>query len=461
MFKDRKDQNNKNDTEHQRLGSDFANHDEKKDPERFEKGEQVSDEHNNSGTGEQVINQADSVKQIQYGNIKKILLVAGAVLVLLLLTTGIGLLVFYQQIQETQQVILDQGTHIPETGNAVDAANPEETARNEIYAQFPEHIVNIGLLGFDRGWGREDRGHYLFRPDVQAVISIDFEQDTVSVIRIPRDSYVPIHGAGGFHDKINHSYMYGYYSGGGEDQNADGIRHTLLTISDVLGGIPIHYYISVDMYSVIALVYALGGVYYEVEERIVDEVWIYGVLLPPIEPGYQLLDGTNYMRILQYRDEKSSQDHGRIERQGKLLAATYRYFRENGRISDLPALYRIYKEYVDTDLSYKKMSALANYFLKIEITEQNLHFYTLLGSSQMKDGIYYEIISQEQRLDIIEKVFGLIVEPWPPIVLKDSPEYIQEQERKRLKEEGGGSSPQFPGFEDMRQFEDFFNQQYN
>lgn len=389
---------------------------------------------------------------------KKILLVAGVLLAVLLLSAGIATFIFYQQIQETQRVILDQGVHLQESADPDDADDPEAIARSEIYAEFPEHIVNIGLLGFDRGWGRESRGHYMFRPDVQAVVSIDFESDKVSVIRIPRDSYVPIHGARGFHDKINHSYHYGYHAGGGEDQNADGIRYTLLTISDVLGGIPIHYYVSVDMYSVIALVDALGGIYYDVEEEIVDGVWIFGVLLPPIEPGPQLLDGTNYMRYLQYRDVKSGQDYGRIERQANLLAETYRYLRKHGRLTDIPVVYRIYKDYVDTNLSYKKITALANYFLKIELTDQNLNFYTLYGSSQAKDGIYYEIISQEKRLEIIEEVFGLKVEPWPPIVLEDSPEYIREQERIRQLEEGGALPPQFPGFEDMFKFDDFFNQ---
>jgi polyisoprenyl-teichoic acid--peptidoglycan teichoic acid transferase len=456
MSEDRKNNENNLDADNNLHGTDSAGHNGKED---LEKCKTIAVEHYCSDAGEKASIPSDSFKKIQFSTIKKILFTAGAVLAFLLLTGGLVSLVFYYQIQETQQVILDEGINSPEKIVAENTVDEEEIVREEIGAQFPEHIVNIGLLGFDRGWGREDRGHYMFRPDVQAVISIDFEKDQVSVIRIPRDSYVPIHGAGGFHDKINHSYMYGYYAGGGDDQNADGIRYTLLTISDVLGGIPIHYYISVDMYSVIALVYVLGGIHYDVEERIEDEVWIYGVLLPPIEPGYQLLDGTNYMRILQYRDAKSSQDHGRIERQSKLLTATYRYLRKNGKISDIPAIYRIYKQYVDTDLSYKKISALASYFLKIDLTDDNLHFYTLQGSTQMKDGIYYEIIDQEQRLEIIEKAFGLIVDPWPPIVLKDSPEYIQEQERKKRIEEGEGLSPQFPGFENMPQFDDFFNQQ--
>ena len=413
----------------------------------------LKDQDNRDGINEQMNTSGKGGKNYLTSKLKKILLVTGVVLGVLLVAAGIFLFVFYKQIQQTQRVVLDEGT------SGIGINDQGETVLNDIDIVFPEHIVNIGLLGFDRGWDREARGHYMFRPDVLAVISIDFDRDQISVIRILRDSYVPIHDAGSFHDKINHAYHYGYHSGGGEDRNADGIRYTLLTMSNVLGGIPIHYYIAVDMYSIIALVDGLGGIYYNVEEEIVDEVWIYGVVLPPIPAGPQVLDGTNYLRYLQYRDNKSKQDYGRIERQAQLLRETYHYLRKNNRITDIPAIYKIYKDYVDTDLSYKKISALANYALKVELTDQNMHFYTLAGSGQMKDGIYYEIIAQEQRLGIIENVFGLTIEPWPPIVLEDSPGYIQEQERKRRIEEGGGMDPQFPAFEDMKLFEDFIFKQ--
>lgn len=387
------------------------------------------------------------------GRLKKIALITGTVLAVVLITAVIYLIIFYNQIQETQQVILEEVIDNQENHETNIAIAQEDPDLNEVYSVFPEHIVNIALLGFDRGWDREGRGHYMFRPDVLALISIDFEQDQISVVRILRDSYVPIHDAEGFHDKMNHAYHYGYYAGDGEDQHADGVRYTLLTMSDVLGGVPIHYYLSVDMYSVIALVDALGGIYYDVEEEIVDEVWIFGVLLPPIEPGPQVLDGTNYMRYLQYRDSRSGQEYGRIERQGQLLRETYHYLRENGRITDIPVIFNIYRDYVDTDLSYKKIAALANYALKMDFTDENLHFYTIEGSGQMKDGIYYEIISQEQRLEIIDKVFGVTVEPWPPIVLEDSPEYLQEQERERRLQEREGFSPQIPIFDEMNPLE--------
>jgi polyisoprenyl-teichoic acid--peptidoglycan teichoic acid transferase len=367
------------------------------------------------GDGEQAVNVKKPLHRFKKG-----LLIGTVVLIILALATGVYALAFFGQVKETQRVLLDEVTF--ETIYTIDEV-------------FPEHIVNIGLLGFDRGWNRESMGEYLFRPDMLAVLSINFDSGQISVVRIPRDSYVPIHGMNGFHDKINHSFYYGYIYGSGDDPEAEGIRYTLQTVSNVLGGIPIHYHLSIDMYSIIELVDAMGGVYYEVEEEIIDKYWDVGRVLVPAGP--QIMDGKTFLRYLQYRDDKTNQDYGRIDRQMNLLKETFYYLREQGRITDIPATYRIYKDYVETDLSYKQIAALAYYARDLNMSDENLHFYTVPGGGDMKDGIWYQVISDDQRLQIIKDVFGIDAEPWPPIVLVDSPEYLEEQEEKRRLEELG------------------------
>jgi polyisoprenyl-teichoic acid--peptidoglycan teichoic acid transferase len=355
-------------------------------------------------------------KKISRGS--KVAIFVALFIIVLVVLTAVVAFAYFNQVKETQRILLE------------DVSFEEEY---DLDLLFPEHIVNIGLLGFDRGWNREELGEDIFRPDMLAVLSIDFETNQISVVRVPRDSYVPIHGQGGFHDKINHSYYYGYIRGG-DDPEADGIRNTLQTVSNVLGGIPIHYYISVDMYSIIELVDAFGGIYYEVEETIYDKYWNVGEVLVP--EGPQLMDGKTYLRYLQYRDDKTNQDYGRIDRQMNLLKHTFLYLKEKGRITDIPAIYRIYRDYVDTDLSSTKIAALAYYARDFQADDENLHFYTILGDGRMKDGIWYQVIFQSDRLRIIKEVFGIDAEPWPALVLEDSPEYLAEQERKRLEEAG-------------------------
>lgn len=357
-------------------------------------------------------------KKRESGTTKKALLMIAFVLILLLVITGTYVFAFFNQVREPQRILLDEVVFEEEF---------------DVSEEFSEHILNIGLLGFDRGWNRENLGQSLFRPDMQAVLSINFDTNQIAVVRITRDSYVPIHGTGGFHDKINHSYYYGY-SRDSEDNHAEGIQNTLKTISHVLGDIPIHYYISVDMYSIIELVDAFGGIYYEVEETIYDKHWNVGAVLVP--EGPQIMDGKTYLRFLQYRDDQSNQDYGRIDRQMDLLKHTFIYLKEKGKITDIPATYRIYRDYVETDLSYTQIAALAYYARDFQIDDDHLKFYTIQGDGQMKDGIWYQVLFQRNRVNIIKEVFGLDVAPWPPIILEDSPEYLEEQRLKKLEEEG-------------------------
>jgi len=350
--------------------------------------------------------------------IKKTLLAAGGVLMLLLIGVGVYAYSFFSDMQEPQRILLDEASFEDDPGYEVDSA-------------FSDRIVNIALLGFDRGWGREKIEDDLFRPDAIGVFSIDFATGEVSVVRITRDAYVPIYGMGGMHDKINHSYRLGYQYGDSEDSHKDGIKYTLNTISHTLGDIPIHYYVSVDMYSVIELVDAVGGIYYEVEETIYDKHYEVGRVLVP--EGPQIMDGKTYLRYLQYRDDATDQDYGRIDRQMSLLKQTLIYLRDQGKLSDIPSIYRIYKDYVETDLNYTQIAALA-YFAR-DLDMNNFNVYVLPGDGQTKDGVWYQVLKQEERLEIIKEVFGVEAEKWPPIVLEDSPEYIEEQERLRREEE--------------------------
>jgi LCP family protein required for cell wall assembly len=307
--------------------------------------------------------------------------------------------------------------------NLYQIAHPEVALKNpefdfapdeNVNKQFSEHIVNIAVLGFDRDQFREEYA-YLFLPDVILIASIDFKKDLVKFVRVPRDSYVPIHGRNVM-DKINHSYYHGYFYGKGADRDDAGLSTTLQTVSHLLGDIPIHYYVTVSMDAVVQLVDAMGGVHYTVERRIYDKQG--NVLL---YEGPQDLDGISFLTYARYREGATGQDIGRIERQMDLLMATFDHFKEQGRFKNIPVTYRVYKDHVNTNLSYKQIAALAYYASTFKKTEENIKFHTLTGGSQTKDGIWYWVLNQGYRVKLIKEVFGLNVAQWPADVLRDTP----------------------------------------
>ncbi|HHX76858.1 MAG TPA: LCP family protein, partial [Firmicutes bacterium] len=266
----------------------------------------------------------------------------------------------------------------------------------DVDAYFSQNIVNVILLGFDRDEGRKN-DYSVFRTDTIKVVSINFDQEKISIINIPRDIYTRI-GNTSTRDKINHSYYYGYRYGDGSDHHADGLAYTLGSVSNILGGVPFKYYVAVDMDGVIELVDAVGGVPFEVPFDVYSKN---GQLL--VRQGRQVLDGEKYLHYL--RTRMVGGDIGRVDRQTDLLMATLEHVKSKGLFKQLPVLYSHYQQLLDTNLSNKQVISLALYLRNF--SRDKIDVYTLTGFNQSSDGVYYMVMDQEKRAEIIKAVFGL------------------------------------------------------
>ena len=68
-------------------------------------------------------------------------------------------------------------------------------------------IVNVVLIGVDHAEER-DSWHKYFYSDVMLVLAIDFNNNKVNMISIPRDTYSPIYKTKGKY-KLNSSFYWG------------------------------------------------------------------------------------------------------------------------------------------------------------------------------------------------------------------------------------------------------------
>lgn len=159
----------------------------------------------------------------------------------------------------------------PQT-SAPEAATPEPTIsaldalKSAADADFMKNRVNILMLGWDESPERNDESSELyrdeennFRSDVIMLLTVDFENKTVDLISVPRDTYAPIYNVEG-HFKINAAFAKGGSAKG------DGFNYAMNTVSALLG-VPIRYYAGVNMAGMKAVVDAMGGVDYDVEDR--------------------------------------------------------------------------------------------------------------------------------------------------------------------------------------------------
>ncbi|NLM51736.1 MAG: hypothetical protein GX197_02780 [Firmicutes bacterium] len=289
------------------------------------------------------------------------------------------------------------------------SAAPEEQKELTAGDYFEEKMVNIVLLGFDVDAERR-RLSLGSRTDTIKIISVNFDRDKISIIDVPRDSYVKIADTPTY-DKINSAYYYGYINAKDKLRHENGVEYALKSISNLLGGIPLHYYVTVDMDAVVELVDSVGGIKFNVPYDVIDKD---GVLQIP--KGEQILDGEKYLHYL--RNREVGGDIGRMQRQTELLLATLDHFRREGLIKNIPVLYEAYQELIDTNLSNQQIIALAVYAGRMQ--KENIVSYTLSGSGQSRDGVYYMVLDTEKIAQVMEEVFAVPYTPPEPQRLTDT-----------------------------------------
>ena len=276
---------------------------------------------------------------------------------------------------------------------------------------YEEEQFNIVLLGFDRSESRI-QAQNLFRPDTIIIAAVNFRTAEVSLLSIPRDSYVKISGSETY-DKINHAYAYGFLRAvEGEDPHQSGLQTTLSTIEDLLGGVPLHEYMALDIDGGANIIDIIGGLQYDVEFEMRIKS---GKREFTLEEGYQQLDGNQFMGYVRYRSNQHGGDWGRIERQQKILIALLKKLKSEGRLRDLEDIRRLADQYIETNLSIYQVATLAAFALRFNFADINTFILDGQGQLSYRDGqhTWYWVINEEKRVDTIKEIFGVTVEKVP------------------------------------------------
>lgn len=222
--------------------------------------------------------------------------------------------------------------------------NYQELGVNENVAQISQDqgVKNIALFGVDSRKAGAIEG----RSDSIMVVSIDQQKNTIKLLSILRDSYVPIEGYG--QDKITHAYAYG------------GPSLAIKTINEAFH-LDIQDYVSIDFAGFASVVDAMGGVEMEITNAERKQINIYanrdGLSAPRIEsPGVVTLDGaqaTAYSRI-----RKIDGDDQRANRQQKVLTQLFKQLKDLPK-SQYPSLVKTVMGYTETSLTIDQIMGFA------------------------------------------------------------------------------------------------------
>lgn len=234
--------------------------------------------------------------------------------------------------------------------------------------------LTLLLMGVDR------RDSESGRADTIIVAFVDMNSKKMSLLSIPRDTYVNIPGHG--ETKINHAHAYG-----GPELMAE-------TVSEFLG-VPVNKYVELDFEGFKDVVDILGGVTIDIEERMYRPSE--GIDLYSGEG--QHLDGDEALQYVRYRGKMG--DIGRIENQQKFLKTLAEQAISLGTVVKVPSLIKEAGESTNTNLSVKQMLGLAKVANAADTGK--IDTATLPGEPVYINGVSYWQPYEEETSQLIDK----------------------------------------------------------
>jgi len=209
--------------------------------------------------------------------------------------------------------------------------------------------VNILLMG--RDLDRDNHGNVVKthgRTDTIILAHFDFDDKTISMLSIPRDTRVRIPGYG--RHKINAAHAYG------------GPNLACGTVERFLGVHPDDYMV-VDFDGFEQAVDMVGGLNLTVDKQLdYDDNW--GNLHIHLKPGPQRVNGHQAIGFVRYRmsnDGHGDSDIGRIGRQQEFLRAVKEKLMRPATIIRLPRVLGNLSPHINSSLSYTQMLTLARF----------------------------------------------------------------------------------------------------
>ncbi|WJQ80069.1 LCP family glycopolymer transferase [Brevibacillus brevis] len=287
------------------------------------------------------------------------------------------------------------------TMNSAEGATPPaaEVENSAILAKEP---ITLLLLGVDER--ENDKG----RSDVILVLSVNPKTKSALLISIPRDTRTVI-AHKSTQDKINHAYAFG------------GVQQAVDTVEQFLQ-LPVDYVVTANMEGFAGVIDALGGV--EVNNKLAFTYADYTFPVGPIQ-----LDGKQALVYARMRYEDPKGDLGRNERQQEIIKALLDKGVTLASPTRLNDVLTTMGKYVKTNMTFDVMKQLA---LSYSTAVTSVETIRLEGKGQMINGIYYYIVSPQERERLTESLSTFQKQIEPPVQLpKEGSDSIAGQRGKQ------------------------------
>ncbi|WP_430884729.1 LCP family protein [Fusibacter sp. JL216-2] len=296
---------------------------------------------------------------------------------------GSAIYAFTQFAPEPEAAVPDKSTETIEIG--IDRPEEEEVVDNRTELQKlvdASGRINVLVFGTDGA-----------RADTIMLASYDPDAQQVDVLSVPRDTYHYVPG----HERSDQKKINAVYGLGNDDGGSLGMKQEIANLL----GIPVHYYVKVSYNGVADIIDLIGGVKINVPFNMnYDDEYADPPLHIHINKGSQVLDGTNSMKYLRWRqnNDGSNQtgDIGRIKRQQDFVIAAAK----KAISPRLPVVIKTAFSYVYTDMGINDAIYYANNL--VEFNTNNIDTYRLPGEWT---GFYY-VHDPAETETILEEIYS-------------------------------------------------------
>ena len=247
-----------------------------------------------------------------------------------------------------------------------------------------EYCYNILVSGLD-----DDNGG----SDTNILVRLDVPNKRIDLVSLPRDTLL--------HNEYRNNKLNFAYAKGGTELLMEQIENLL--------GVPVDFYVTVNLKGFIALVDQIDGVDFDIPINM-DYDDPYQDLHIHFTKGPRHLNGQEAMEVVRFRHNNDgtgygTEDIGRIGTQQAFLKAVAKQLLQIGNVKNIPALVDIFYTYVKTDLTTGNLVWLGNEALNIGT--ENIHFATLPGDGSgyyNKQSVY--VLDAQATCDLVNEALN-------------------------------------------------------
>lgn len=247
-----------------------------------------------------------------------------------------------------------------------------------------ESFFTILVVGLDNKNGGSD---------TNLLVAVDAKNHVINVVSLPRDTLLDVSWSV---KKLNNAYHHG------------GIERTCAEIENLLG-IPVDFYVTVDLNAFVELVDTIGGVDFEIPVNM-DYDDPYQDLHIHFPAGMRHLSGEEALKVVRWRQNNDGSgyptaDIGRIGTQQAFLMAAAKKTLQFPNLDNLKTYAEIFHRNVTTNLKTANILWFGEQALAAG--SENITFHTLPGDGAgwYNGGSYY-VLDNLATLELINQYFN-------------------------------------------------------